>query len=65
MELGRSAREAALAQAKLALEGFGIKQGMIKEGKLLQDERVTQVAGNILLHRVGDKLENGRRHFLV
>ena len=46
MELGRAAREEALAQAKVALQGFSIKQGMIREGKLMQDERVTQVAGN-------------------
>jgi len=44
MELGRAAREEALAQAKVALQGFSIKQGMIREGKLMQDERVTQVA---------------------
>ena len=49
MELGRAAREEAIAQAKVALQGFSIKQGMINEGKLMQDERVTQVAGNIYI----------------
>lgn len=44
MELGRAAREAAEARAKVAMEGFNIKQGMIKEGQNLQDERVGQVA---------------------
>jgi len=43
-ELGRAAREAALAQAKVALEGFNIKQGMINEGKILQEERASQLA---------------------
>ena len=49
-ELGRAAREAALAQAKVALEGFNIKQGMINEGKILQEERASQLAGEIYLH---------------
>ena len=47
LELGRAAREEAEAQAKIALQGFRIKQDMINEGKVLQDERVGKVAGKI------------------
>lgn len=44
-ELGRAAREAAIAEAKVAMEGFNIKQGMIKEGKVLQEERLAALSG--------------------
>jgi protein kinase C substrate 80K-H len=44
MELGRAAREEAEAKAKVALQGFRIKQDMIKEGKVVQEERIGQVA---------------------
>ncbi|XP_023321352.1 glucosidase 2 subunit beta [Eurytemora carolleeae] len=44
LELGRAAREEAEAQAKIALQGFRIKQDMINEGKVLQDERAGKVA---------------------
>ena len=53
MELGRAAREEAEALAKVGLQGYRIKQDMIKEGKVIQDERVGQVAGSkqfTLLH---------------
>ena len=45
MELGRAAREAAMAEARIAQEGFNIKQGMISEGRVVQEERVGQIAG--------------------
>ena len=43
MELGREAREAAIAAAKVAAQGYNIKQGMIEEAKRLQQERGEEV----------------------
>jgi len=44
MELGRAAREAALAAARVAQEGFNIKQGMIEEGRRVQEEKMQQIS---------------------
>ena len=48
MELGREAREAALQAAKIAAQGFNIKQGMINEAQKLQEERSQQISGKDL-----------------
>lgn len=43
-EMGRAAREAAEAQAKLAMAGYTIRQGMVEEAKRLQEEKVAELA---------------------
>jgi len=42
-EMGRAAREAAEAMAKVAREGIAIRSGMVEEAKRLQEEKVTEL----------------------
>jgi len=44
MELGREAREAAIAAARVAAQGFNIKQSMVEEARRLQEERTQQIS---------------------
>jgi len=43
-EMGRAAREAAEAHAKLAMEGLSIRQTMVEEAKRLQQEKVSELS---------------------
>jgi len=43
MEAGRAAREEAAARAKIALEGFNLKQSMAEEGRRVYDEKSVEV----------------------
>jgi len=43
MEAGRAAREAAAAKAKVALEGFNLKQSMAEEGRRVYDEKSVEI----------------------
>jgi len=54
IELGREAREAAIAAAKVAAQGYSIKLGMIAEAQKLQDERSQDI---ITKEKEKDELE--------
>jgi len=42
-EMGRAAREAAEERAKVAMEGFNIRQSMVNEAKVMLDEKKAQM----------------------
>lgn len=62
MELGREAREAAIAAAKVAAQGFGIKQGMIAEAQKLTEERSQEI---ITKEREKDELSASKEKYLA